>query len=329
MKLPSKAAAAPLAPPSTAKTSLSLAGGISISRADEPHTLETVHRHVSRTTGASHGPQPVSETEVLRRDPRPGTGEKRGARTVTRQCTPQALDIRRLEFREERPLIDRVKVLHRYSLADPLICIFNGVWPLHKVHLLCYYPCMATHARALTEADALTRSTIPGLKAQLSERRLRRIAHGRKEFFHRTKNGVYDPLTYFHVLDALLNYTNEPFRTREFIHRLNETHPQLVWDTTTVGRVLNDISETISEQNPTFLTAVRSYDGMRYTLAASLEAHTAMLRLLDDLYLLSDNLIFHEVAGDPPKRLNSPLLQCPSANPGAEAIVKVSRAKTV
>ena len=188
---------------------------------------------------------------------------------------------------------------------------------------------MATHARALTEADALTRATIPGLKAQLSERRLRRIAHGRKEFFHRTKNGVYDPITYFHVLDALLNYGYEPFRTREFIVRLNETRPQLVWDTTTVGRVLNDISETIAEQNPTFFTATRSYDGMRYTLSQTLEAHTALLRLLDDLYRLAENLIAAEIAGEPPKRINSPLLQCPSVSPDAPSILRASQAKTM
>lgn len=156
--------------------------------------------------------------------------------------------------------------------------------------------------------------TIPGMKALASERRLRRVAHGRKEFFHRTKNGVYDPLTYFHILDALLELVpGRLFRTAEFVDYLDDTRPQLVWDTTTVGRVINDLAETFEEANKTAaIDSARRWNGMIYAVSDQPEHRAAMIALLDDLYRLCETLIAAEAAGEAPKRLNSPLLQCPS-----------------
>lgn len=147
----------------------------------------------------------------------------------------------------------------------------------------------------------------------MGERRLRRIAHGRKEFYHRAKNGIYDPMTYFHVVDALITQGPETFRTRDFVYRLSENCPQLAWDTTTVGRVLNDIAETLFEANGRhYLSTARRWNGMIYMVEPTPEGHAALVHLLDDLIEACKQLVELEKAGQAPQRINSPLLQCPS-----------------
>lgn len=155
-----------------------------------------------------------------------------------------------------------------------------------------------------------------GEKTEIGERRLRRLAHGRKEFFHRVKNGIYDPITYFHVVDVLLTMGNDPFRTRDFVAKLQNARPQLAWDTTTVGRILNDLSESFFEANRRhYISTARRWNGMIYVIEPTPECFAAMLHLLDDLFILSSWLVDHEKRGEAPKRLNSPLTQCPSLNP--------------
>jgi hypothetical protein len=156
--------------------------------------------------------------------------------------------------------------------------------------------------------------TIAGMKTLVSDRRLRRVAHGRKEFFHRTKNGVYDPLTYFHVLDALLELVpGKMFRTADFVAFLEATRDQMVWDTTTVGRVVNDIAETLQEANGrAAIESARRWNGMIYSVTEEAEGRSAMVHLLDDLYKLAEDLIASEATGKAPKRINSPLLLCGS-----------------
>ena len=156
--------------------------------------------------------------------------------------------------------------------------------------------------------------TLSGMKTLASERRLRRIAHGRKEFYHRTKNGVYDPLTYFHVLDGLLEIIpGTLFKTDVFVNFLRDTRPQLVWDVVTVGRVINDMAESLQEVNGrAAITSTRRWDGYHYAISEMPEDRTALIHLLDDLYKLCESLLEAEAEGRPPKRLNSPLQNCAS-----------------
>ena len=162
--------------------------------------------------------------------------------------------------------------------------------------------------------DQYGRVSIEGMRSLAGERRLRRIAHGRKEFFHRTKNGVYDPITYFHLIDALLEVTpGLIFRTADLTQHLNETHPQLVWDTTSVGRVISDIAETLEEVNGSrAIEFARRWNGMIYSVTADAEGRQALMNLMDDLYVLCEEMIQQEKNAHPPKRTDSPLLRCPS-----------------
>jgi hypothetical protein len=152
-----------------------------------------------------------------------------------------------------------------------------------------------------------------GLRSEIGDRRLRRLAHGRKEFFHRAKNGIGDPITFFHIVDALIMDKGEPFHTRDLVVRLVSDSPQLGWDSTTVGRILNDIIESVSEANArTYISTVRHWDGTLYAVEQTPEARAVLFNLLDDLAVLCEELMEQERQGIQPSRLNSPLGRCPS-----------------
>lgn len=178
---------------------------------------------------------------------------------------------------------------------------------------------MNTRLATYTDKDPYGRNSITGMKTFATERRLRRSGHGQRFFFHRTKNGVYDPLTYWHVLDTLLElHPDEFFRTVEFVAVLEDTRPQLVWDPTTVGRVLNDLAESLQEaEGEPVIKASRRWNGMIYMTPGKALLRGTMFALLDDLYKLCEALMEAEATGKPPKRLNSPMLLCPTVGGSA------------
>lgn len=185
---------------------------------------------------------------------------------------------------------------------------------LRKVVLSASIPGMDTPT-AVPAVEKIARARKRGMKSVIGDRRLRRIAHGTKEFYHRAKNGVYDPMTYFHITWALYAIGGEPFRTRDFVEALRGSRPQLAWDTTTVGRVLNDIAETLEEANGRpYISTARRWNGMIYAVQQTPEAKAVLIRLLDDLMDLSEKLVELEKAGQAPRRMDSPLLQCSSVH---------------
>lgn len=158
------------------------------------------------------------------------------------------------------------------------------------------------------------RRTIPGAMAMVSTNRHRTITRDRKTFIHRAKNGVYDPITFYHVLDALLDLKPDAmFRAVDFVRYLRESRQQLVWDSTTVGRVLTDIAESLSEANGRApIDATRRWNGMTYSISAEPEDRMAMENLLDDLRGLCEAELAAELNGEFPKRTQSPMVRCPS-----------------
>ena len=148
----------------------------------------------------------------------------------------------------------------------------------------------------------------------VSTRRKRAIVSGRLNHIHLTKNGVYDPLSYYHVVDALLDVgAGLSFSSRELIDFMGARRVGLVWDPVTVGRIVNDVIETLNEVNGDCLfTAVRRWNGMRYTQVEGRESRVALNNLLADLDRLCEAELASERAGDFPKRINSPLSACAS-----------------
>jgi hypothetical protein len=173
---------------------------------------------------------------------------------------------------------------------------------------------MTTPLRLLPDSDPFGRTSITGMRGLIPERKLRRFVHGSFAFVHRSKNGVYDPMTYFHVVEALLQIEPDTyFRTNDLVGVLTDHQQNFIWDPTTVGRVLADIGETLEEKNnATYVATTRRWNGMMYSVTSALEGRAALVALLEDLFNLSEELVRQEMAGQFPKRTNSPLLQCPS-----------------
>jgi hypothetical protein len=176
---------------------------------------------------------------------------------------------------------------------------------------------------ALTERNLYGRSSIPGMTGKVGQRRVRKQATLDTQFVYPSKNGVYDPLTFYHVLDVLLQLpTGVTFRTGELVKLLREVKPAFIWDHTTVGRVINDIADTANEAHGgVIFGAARRWDGMNYYLPAEPVSRAALLDLLEDLAILSEEWLKRVHQRTPEKRLNSPLNHCPSVmtlveNPG-------------
>ena len=162
--------------------------------------------------------------------------------------------------------------------------------------------------------DHWGRQSLAGMTSLLPIRKERKFQRGRVHFYHRVKNGVYDPISYYHALDGLLNVVpGRLFRTAELVEYLDEHHGHLKWDSTTLGRILNDMAESLFEANGRRpITATRRWNGMCYLVSDHPEDRAAMVTLLEDLYDLCDEEITAEKAGEYPKRVESPLIRCPS-----------------
>ena len=154
--------------------------------------------------------------------------------------------------------------------------------------------------------------------------RERKIRSNRKTMYHRSRNGVYDPVTYYHLLDRLLDVRpGTIFRSVEFARELNYRIPDISWDPVTVGRIITDIAETLSEANGYIaIGANRRFDGMIFDVSGHPDARAAMENLLDDLEKVALKELEDERDNKPmPKRLRSPLSFCPSVmSPSAESI---------
>lgn len=166
----------------------------------------------------------------------------------------------------------------------------------------------------LDGADIYGRLSIDGVRNDVPARRVRKVATYDRLFIHRPKNGVYDPITYYHVLDILMRVTpGVEFRTAEFVKQLKMSKPQLSWDTTSVGRILTDIAESTFEAHGfTILHATRRWDGTTFDISGHPIARKALFNLMEDIVRLCQDTIEKELEGVVEKRLNSPLLQCPS-----------------
>ncbi|MEA2723033.1 MAG: hypothetical protein QOH59_804 [Gemmatimonadales bacterium] len=169
----------------------------------------------------------------------------------------------------------------------------------------------------LTTSDTYGRRTLAGVAELLTPRRLRKWASARNSFYHQVKNGIFDPLTMFHLVEELANtQPNEFFTAAELAEHLNRTKLMLRWDAVTVGRILNDLIESWREANPDRvaqpLVELRRSTGREYMTTSYPYAREVLLRLIDDLVVLGRAEKDREGKGEPSPRLTSPLASCRS-----------------
>lgn len=165
--------------------------------------------------------------------------------------------------------------------------------------------------------NAYGRLSIPGVRTLAGPRKLKRCQWANNNFLHRAKNGVYDPISYYHVLDEIMQLTPyQDFRTVDLIYRLDETKPQLIWDAVSVGRILTDIVENLHDAYDAWPIAMgRRWNGMTYAVSGLPESRVMLHRLHDDLYALCEETLKEESRGVFTKRTASPLNRCPSVMP--------------
>jgi hypothetical protein len=144
-------------------------------------------------------------------------------------------------------------------------------------------------------------------------RSLRRFKQNRKVLFHRVKNGVYDPITFYHVVDGLLQLRAwRPFKSADLATYLRERAPNIVWDNVTVGRILSDIEESFAALEKQVIRKNRKWDGVTYEVSDHAEHRQALVDLLEDLNDLATQEMEAESTEGRPKRTESPLVRCPS-----------------
>jgi hypothetical protein len=210
-----------------------------------------------------------------------------------------------------------IHVFERDSLVSPLPLLIGGVIIALVVSQLGSEDTLTEQRLPrLGEHDPYGARTIPETEHLFTRRRLQRWAQGHKKHFHRVKNGVNDPVTFYHVVQEILGIRpNEWFTAKALVDYLNYAKPMLVWDSVTVGRVLNDIYDTFVEVNGDErlpLQRKRYSSGAHYALTPFPEARAALVNLLDDLDEASEKFVAAETNDAMPQRLTSPLAGCPS-----------------
>lgn len=150
---------------------------------------------------------------------------------------------------------------------------------------------------------------------QVSRREALRLVSRSNQLHHRPRNGAYDAVSHYHVLDALMRVTpGQSFRTRDLLGQLTN---KISWDAATVGRIINDIAESLADAYGfTVIGQNRRFDGMWFDMSGHPEARVALRRLLEDLALIAETELEDEAKGIFAKRLRSPMERCPSVRLG-------------
>ncbi len=168
----------------------------------------------------------------------------------------------------------------------------------------------ATQPKQFSETNVHGHRTLAGFDSVLTTDRKRRIKRAKK-LTARPKNRLNDPLSYLHVLEAILQIdtANDPFSARDLVELLDIYKPMIRWDTVTVGRIVSDIAEslTLKLNDPATLAiqVIAKNHRSTYLLWSHLRARTVMEDLLSDLLNLCET--HFEVP-----RQSNPLAYCPT-----------------
>ena len=100
-------------------------------------------------------------------------------------------------------------------------------------------------------SDPYGKLFIEGRAGLFSPARVRQLRSNNKNFVKTPSNGLYDPMTYYHLVDFLLQLPHgETWDSKDLTEALNLYKPQYNWDTRTVGRILGDLWESLDMASP-------------------------------------------------------------------------------
>jgi hypothetical protein len=161
--------------------------------------------------------------------------------------------------------------------------------------------------------DQWMQDEIPGVLGTRKRLRWEASTH----WVYTVPNGCYDPMTFLFVLDAVMNIDPDiELRANKLIVYLQNQPYRLTWDVVTVGKVLSDLcdafSDVLGEKNG-LLERGRDWRGVFYRIHRNPATADLAQRLREDLYKATEAEMDARKAGQRPKALVSPLLECPSA----------------
>ena len=140
------------------------------------------------------------------------------------------------------------------------------------------------------------------------------------EWRYRTPNGLYDPLTYLLVVDAIANIEPDiELRTKNLVEWLNENYKQLRGDVITVGKVLMDIRESYEDvlgKKNGMLEQGADYKGNFYRIHHDPDTAKVYYGLREDLMRLARLEIEKRNRGERTTDMVSPLRDCPTVRTG-------------
>ncbi len=163
--------------------------------------------------------------------------------------------------------------------------------------------------RQFLATDVHGQRSITGMATFYTRERLQRIRRAKK-LTARPRNRLTDLLSYLHVLDELLgiNHGIDFFTASDLVEQLDANKPMIQWDTVTVGKIVNDIAESIELQTgERLLDNTRKNGRSEYLMHMGNPLRIAMAILLDDL------LALHEAGFEVPSG-GDPLKYCKSLN---------------
>jgi hypothetical protein len=143
---------------------------------------------------------------------------------------------------------------------------------------------------------------------------------------YRAANGVYDPLTYLHVLDAVAGINPDiELRSKALTEWLEENQKAFHWDPITVGKVLSDLEEAFEDklgEKRGLLEKGKDYKGHFYSIHHTPDVARLYKALRTDLMRLTELEMNSRSLNRKTQRLESPLLECPSVRQEWDAVAQ-------
>lgn len=173
-----------------------------------------------------------------------------------------------------------------------------------------------------TSDDPYGKLVHEGRAGLFTERRLRAIRRNNKNFYRRPKNGLYDPMTYYHVVDILCQLPyHDDFDATSLTEILNMHKKQFEWDSRTVGRILSDLHESLQFASPPGQEPIRKVNHSRhiwYTIQRFPHTAVMLVDTLMDLAVLVESKEHRYSYDWMKKAAASPLESVAWLNPGLD-----------
>lgn len=129
-------------------------------------------------------------------------------------------------------------------------------------------------------------------------------------------NGIYDPLTYLHVLSALAAINPDiELRAANLAKHMAREFPLFIWDAITIGKVLADLADTFEDalgRKNGLLERGRDYRGSFYLVHHYPDILPVYKAMRNDLIKMVEAEMVQRDLGKKPQRLMSPLLDLES-----------------